>query len=242
MNSRRNFLLKGTMATSALLVAKPFNSIAHTLAPVTGFSLPDNKVIFLHTGNHPVKNIGVTIDRINSFKKNTGNLVLLHAGHINDSPSPEVKYDVSIPEAGIGTDDYKIMYKGNNIKIGVIHAVPGQKDIDKTANTLAAWLKNEKNCHLVVCLSQLGYKTKTSIDDLQLANNSTHIDIIISGHAGNFNARPVITLNRKKAEVIIHASAAKDLALGNVEINFDEKNCKKFIAFNNLFSNKAGKA
>ena len=84
--------------------------------------------------------------------------------------------------------------------------------------------------------------SKTSIDDLQLANNSTHIDIIISGHAGNFNARPVITLNSKKAEVIIHASAAKDFALGNVEINFDEKNCKKFIAFNNLFSNKAGKA
>ena len=242
MNSRRNFLLKGTMATSALLVAKPFNSIAHTLAPVTGFSLPVNKVVFLHTGNHPVKNIAVTIDRINSLKKNTGNLVVLHAGHITDSPSSAVTYDVSIPKAGISTDNYKIMYKGNDIKIGIINALPGQKDIDKTANTLAAWLKNEKKCHLVVCLSQLGYKTKSAIDDLQLANNSTHIDIIISGHASNFSSRPVITGNSKKAEVIIHASAAKDLALGNVEISFDEKNCKKFIAFNNLFSNKAGKA
>ena len=242
MNSRRNFLVKGTLATSALLVAKPFNSIAHTLAPVTGLSLPDNKVVFLHTGNHPVKNMGVTIDRINFLKKNTGNLIVLHAGHITHSASPGVSYDVSIPEAAVGTADYKIMYKGNNIKIGVIHAVPGQKDIDKTANTLAAWLKNEKKCHLVVCLSQLGYKAKAAIDDLQLANNSTHIDIIISGHCSNFSSRPVITRNSKKEEVIIHASAAKDLALGNVEISFDEKNCKNFIAFNNLFSTKAWKA
>ena len=232
MNTRRKFLLQGTMATTALIVTKPFNAVARTLSPVTGFSDNNNKVIFLHTGNQNYNYQHHTIKQINLLKKNTGNLLLLHAGNITDSPDTQLKYDITMP-ADITTDDYRILYKGN-IKIGIINAVAGEKDTVKRINTVSAWLKKEKRCQIVACLSQLGYKNKTSLDDRQLALESSNLDIIMGGHPSNICDRTTIMRNSKKEEVIINSVAGKTIDFGNIEIGFDENGKKNFIAINNL--------
>ena len=235
MNTRRKFLLQGTMATTALMIAKPFNTIANTISPLTGFSVNDNKVILLHTGDHR-HDRQITNRQVDFLKKNTGNLLLLHAGNIKDPGNTQLKYDVTIPREDMVTTDnnYHIHYKGN-IKIGIIYAKAKEKDPVKRINDLSAWLKDSKGCKLVVCLSELCYKNKsTTIDDRRLAEESSHLDILISGHPKNYSKFAVVVRNRKKMEVIINSAAGNSCDFGNIEIGFDEYGKRNFTAINNL--------
>ncbi len=241
MNTRRKFLLQGSLATTALLTAKPFKTLANALAPITGYAINDNTIVLVHTGAYNNNATQQTIQQITDLKRNTGNLVLLHAGHDH---AAQLNYDASMNmEAcvSITTDNYKIIYKGN-IKIGVITASASKKDTFEKVNALSVYLKKEKNCQVVVCLSQLGYKNKTSIDDINLANSSTDLDVIIGGHTKNFSAHPVIVQSSKKGEVIIHSDTGNGFAFRNIEISFDEKRKKRSIAINNLVSRKAATA
>jgi hypothetical protein len=236
MNTRRNFLVRGSMATTALLIAKPFKSLANTLAPITGYSISDNKIVLVHTGDHNKSFQQDAIQQIAGLKRNTGNLLLLHAGKENEGITTRLNYDALYKAdecVSITNSNYRIIYKGD-IKIGIITAVTGQKATVKNINTLSAFLKKEKNCQVVVCLSHLGFKNKTTVDDLKLASRSNNIDIIIGGRADNFTANPVIAQNSKKAEVIIHADGGNGFAFGNIEIDFDEKRNKKSVAINDL--------
>ena len=236
MNSRRNFLLKGSMATTALIAYNPFKSFANTLSPVTGFSINDNKVIFLHTGDHKY-NRQVTGTQVGELvQKNAANLMLVHAGDINNAPSASLKYDIALPDGPaevFSKNSYRILHKGN-IKTGIVYAAEGEKGVIKRINELSAWLKNTKGCHVVVCLSQLGYKNKTSVDDVQLANESSHLDVILCSNSTNFSKRPFIAHNSNKEEVIINSAAGNIFDFGNIEMCFDDKGKKSSIAINNL--------
>ena len=232
MNSRRKFLLQGTLATTALIVAKPFKTIANTFAPATGLNSNNSKLVLLHTGFHHSHNWHHTVDRIASLKKNTGNLLLLHTGAINNAPDAQMKYDVTMPE-DISNSSYQIFYKGN-IKTAVIYAAQGENDVVKKVAALSTRLKKEKNCDIVVCLSQLGFKNKNEVDDIQLANESSHLDIILSSNPGHTSMRAYIARNSKKEEVIINFTAGKNMDFGNIEMTFDENRNKKSVAINNL--------
>jgi 5'-nucleotidase len=100
------------------------------------------------------------------------------------------------------------------------------------ANKLAATLKNEYNCNLVVCISTLGYNTKNAKNDITLANSSTHIDVILG--ADNLMVTPAIVKNTNKEEVVLNYSAPKGLVLGKLQIEFDEEGNKKMVHFDNL--------
>jgi len=230
MNTRRKFLFSGSMATAALLTAKPFTTIANSLGPLTGISINKNSLVLAHTGNAMHLAPEQTLQHINKLKNNS-NLMLLHAGSNAPASTKESLYDASMHTGesfSVSAGDYKIIYK-NDIKTGIITA-------DKSAsaegiNALAVYLKKEKNCHLVVCLSQLGYQSKKGLDDLSLAAASTHLDIIIGGHADNFCTRPVIAQNKNKEEVIINHAATSGLALRKIEIGFDKRGKKGQVAF-----------
>jgi hypothetical protein len=241
MNTRRKFLLTGSMATTAILTAKPFKTLATALAPVTGFTVNDNKVVLVHTGNYNVTGKQQTVKQIAALKKTTGNMVLVHAAGAVEDNASILKYDALMTTGenfSATGNNYKIVYKGN-IKIGIITADAGRQDITEHIHVLSSRLKKEKNCHLVICLSHLGFKNKSSVDDLQLAEKSTDLDIIIGGHADNFSVNPVIAQNSKKAEVIIHADSGNGFDFGNIEITFDEKQNKRSVSINNLTARKA---
>ena len=235
MNTRRKFLVQGSMATTALLIADPFKTFANAVSPVTGFSMDEKKVVLLHTGNYSDTQQRLAATQISALKKNTGNLLLVHAGKKSVANSMLLNYDASIHSDSSIYSQYQVIYKGD-IKIGIIKALETEKDLLNTMNSLSTYLKKEKKCQLVVCLSQLGYKNKFSLDDLKLAENSSHIDIIITGHATNYPKHPMIVHNSNKEEVIIDCSTGNGYALGNIEISFDNKLNKKFIDFNNLLT------
>ena len=219
--------MQGSMATTALIAASPFNSFAKIAAPLTGFNNNKNGVVFLHTssGSTPTRP-----DHITTIKDKFSNVLLMHAGPAVPAHLQPLKYDVSMQNPGevLTTRNYTIVYKGA-IKTGVINIYSASTGAMKEANELAAYLKTEKNCDLVVCLSALGYKTNNDLDDRRLANLSSHIDMIIGGHESNFSSTTMIALNRNNAEVIIDHSANATDQLGKVSINFNRLGIKSNI-------------
>jgi hypothetical protein len=233
MNTRRKFLIQGSMATTAVLALKPFTSIAGATSLFTGSGGSNSQLVFLHTANiNPAGDYQV-IKFIKKIKNNNANAILLKAGKDEQEETGRLTYDVSINggnDLSAITGDYKIINKGN-LRTGIISAKPGESDIIEKINTLSAYLKKEKNCAIVICLSRLGYKNKNAPDDITMANKSTHLDIIIGGHAKNFQTNPIIALNSKKEEVIIHSASGDPVACGIIKIDFDRQGGKKHIGF-----------
>ncbi len=246
MTSRRKFLIQGSLATTAMLALKPMNVIAGVSSPLISLTDSSGKLIFLHTAGINSDRSNQAIRQIANLKNNNTRSILLKAGQASDEGENTLPYDAAINgcnDSSAITGDYKIICKGN-IKTGIISAKPDDSNVIEKVNTLAAYLKKEKNCSVVVCLSQLGYKNKNTPDDITLAKESTHLDIIIGGHENNFQKNPVIVLNSDNSEVIIDAACGDTIAFGKIEIDFDEKGQKKYLHFGNkqLIDTVPGKA
>ena len=55
----------------------------------------------------------------------------------------------------------------------------------EVANKYAAYLKNEKKCDLIICLTHLGF-TAESYTDQELAAQTRNVDLIVGGHSHTF--------------------------------------------------------
>lgn len=217
MKSRRNFITKAGMASAAVLLLKPFNGLASSpLARKLGFTTGSSRLVLLHTASN-VKYIHYAEKKIASLTNSSHNILLL-------KNEPEVPNE----------NNYEIINK-DGIKTGIIKTDAGSTLAD--INSLAAHLKKDKECQLVVCHSSFGYKNKNGVDDIKLAESSTDIDIIIGNHPTNNTPLPIISRNSQRAEVIIHHAANNGFGLGNIELEFDDKNStKRFVAINNLLT------
>lgn len=233
MKSRRYFLAQGTLATTAMFALKPLTSIGSTISQFTGFN-SYGKLTFLHTANLGNSSYKKVIKYIQDIKNNNINAILLNAGQGIKEETGSLIYDASINGSNdlSATGEYKIITKGNT-RTGIISARPEERNIIQKIKTLSTWLKREKNCTIVVCLSQLGYKSKNTPDDITLAKESTHLDIIVGGHADNFHMHPIVALNSNNAEVIIHSASGNSFDFGKIEIDFDWQGRKNHISFVN---------
>jgi hypothetical protein len=235
MTNRRFFLVQGTLATTAMFILKPLTSIGGAVSQFTEFNGSYGKLTLLHTASVNTYTADNALQYLAKLKSTHTHSILLDAGQGMEYETASLPYDVSInrdsSESAI-TGDYKILNKGN-IKTGVIFAKTADIDMIQKVNSLAAFLKKEKKCTLVVCLSQLGYKNNNNIDDISLAKNSNDLDIIIGGHVNNFHKNPVVLLNNKNSEVIIHSAAGDFASMGKIEIDFDNQGRKKHIYFIN---------
>jgi hypothetical protein len=227
MTDRRKFLLQSSLAATAFVVAKPI----HALAKFS--SLPDegrfnfSSITFLHTtGADP--GVETQVNKITA--KNTS-VVLLHAGENGKPENQSISYDVSHQLLNESNEEgYKIIMK-DNIRLAVIAVNADEYNTVNRINELAARLKKDKNCHFVVCISQLGYKHKNKTDDITLADNSENIDIIVGKYSNHSPKRPVTIYNKKRAEVIIHHTPDVKAALGKIKIGLDQFGGKFNISF-----------
>ena len=130
------------------------------------------------------------------------------------------------------TKKYHIIKRGG-LKIGIIgltinpeglvakKSYTGVKYLDplESANSVAAFLKQEKKCDLVICLSHLGYYPNEDIvGDITLAKNSRNIDIILGGHSHLFFQQPDRQINLDGKEVTIQQSGAYGLNAGRLDV------------------------
>jgi len=88
-----------------------------------------------------------------------------------------------------------------------------------SADKVAKHLKEEQNCDLVICLSNLGYKYKyDKVSDLVMAGETKHIDLIIGGHTHTFMKQPDIIKNKHGKQVIVHQAGWGGLRLGVLQL------------------------
>ncbi len=161
-------------------------------------------------------------------------------------------YDFSETIMNGKTIPYKIFLK-DEIKIGVfglgieLKGLVEKKLFGKTvyrdplaeAEKMCGFLKNEMKCHLVICLSHLGYKyEEKKVDDLTLARESSGIDIILGGHTHTFLNEPVVVKNRMNADVLIAQVGWAGIRLGKIDCFMKRGKWKKLFTKTNFFSIK----
>ena len=228
MKSRRQFVMEGTLAATALIASQSFKTLASITTPFTnaanaGFS-HNSHVIFLHAAElHHAEIIG----DFKRIKTAVPNSILIDSG---EKETSNMAFDISANDNAelFNKNNYHIITKGK-IKTGIIFAKPTDEEVIAKVENTAAFLKNEKKCSIVVCISHLGHRQENSIDDLTLASQSKNIDVIMNGHESNFKSRTMIACNSLSNEVIIQSSKSHMDAYGKFEIGFDENGTKKHI-------------
>ena len=94
------------------------------------------------------------------------------------------------------------------------------------ATRAADHLKLKEKCDYVVCLSHLGYKYRHGkVSDIDLAQKSRNIDLILGGHTHTFLDEPDIRENREGHPVVINQVGWGGMKVGRIEVFF-EKNRK----------------
>ena len=137
---------------------------------------------------------------------------------------------------------YKIFFK-DGIKIGVfglgieLHNLVSPELFKETnyldpieiTKDITRELKENENCDLIICLSQMGYHYKNTqkVSDLKLAAATKDIDLIIGGHTHTFLPKPTLVKNINNETVIVNQVGAYGVNLGRIDLYFDKKNNKK---------------
>ena len=85
-------------------------------------------------------------------------------------------------------------------------------------------LKDDIECHIIICLSHLGYNYKNDsnkISDLNLAAATKHIDLIIGGHTHTFLSKPTVIKNLDGKNVLVNQVGCYGINLGKIDFYFD---------------------
>lgn len=91
------------------------------------------------------------------------------------------------------------------------------KPIISSVNFYAKILKESKKCDLVICLSHIGY-----IDDIQLAEQSKNVDLVIGGHSHTYMEKPDIRKNLDGKEVLIFQTGKNGAYINKIEVELDK--------------------
>lgn len=147
------------------------------------------------------------------------------------------------------TEPYKVFKKGN-IKVGIfglgieLEGLVGKKHYGETkyldpveiAQHYADFLKNDKKCDLVICLSHLGYdfgKDKEKMSDKKVAVQTSNIDLILGGHTHTFLPEPQVFVNKVGKNMLVNQAGWAGLLLGRIDFYFDDKKNIQNITWNN---------
>jgi 5'-nucleotidase len=107
----------------------------------------------------------------------------------------------------------------------------------KTAVQMENYLKNERKCDLVICLSHLGLRYRDNqVSDMTLASETSYTDLIIGGHTHTFLKEPLTLKNKAGSPVLVNQAWWGGLVLGHIDFVFERisKKRTKTIASNNL--------
>ena len=158
-------------------------------------------------------------------------------------------YDFSNTILDGKTEKYKIFNK-NGIRVGIfgvgieLDGLVGKKqyqetkylDPVETAQHYADFLKKDKKCDLVICLSHIGYDFRdepNKISDKKLASKTDNIDLILGGHTHTFLPEPQSFTNKSGRNVLVNQVGFAGLLLGRIDFYFDKNKSVKNVSWNN---------
>ena len=130
--------------------------------------------------------------------------------------------DIIKPYLIINKDGVKIGIVGANVSpVGLIASTnyKGMKFLSPTPviNKTAEMLRNDLKCDMVICLSHLGIQ-----NDLELAENSRNIDLIIGGHSHTFMSKPSIRNNLDGKEVMVFQTNGRGVFVGRIDVELEK--------------------
>lgn len=146
------------------------------------------------------------------------------------------------------TKPYKIFSKAG-LKIGVFGLgielkglVPDKlyketiySDPIVAAEKWGATLKQDEKCDFVICLSHLGYKySENKVSDIDLAKNTSYIDLIIGGHTHTFMKEAERYTNMAGKPVLINQVGWAGIQLGRIDVYFEKNKKGTCITCKNL--------
>lgn len=92
----------------------------------------------------------------------------------------------------------------------------------KVAVEMESFLKNDKKCDVVICLSHLGLRYSENIpSDMILAETTSFTDLIIGGHTHSLLAEPIIQKNKMGKPIIINQAWWGGLMIGKIDFVFE---------------------
>lgn len=126
------------------------------------------------------------------------------------------KGDVRVGVFGLGVDPEGLIAMHNFLPLVYLDPLP-------IANNIAAQLKEEEGCDVVVCLSHLGTEGKMEGDicDKFIAANSRNIDVIIGGHTHKVYQNLYITDLDGKS-VLLSQTGKSGAAVGKITVALAE--------------------
>ncbi len=132
-----------------------------------------------------------------------------------------------------------VILKRKGLKIGVFGLSPkleGLVQSDKCegvtyeepnsiANKIATFLKKEKHCDLVICLSHLGWKASVNnpVCDEDLVAKTHNIDMILGGHSHSMIESPVYYTNLDGKKIPITQMGSNGIYVGRMDLMFKIK-------------------
>ncbi len=148
-----------------------------------------------------------------------------------DCPAVCANYEFGGSELGQLVKPYVIIRRGG-LKIGVIglltdvsrvvekHIADKIRYLDpvEVTDKYADYLKNEKKCDLVMCLSHLGYDGRHD-SDVSLASATRNVDLIVGGHSHTFLEDKVTVSNLDGEPVTIVTDGCWGLYVGNLKVS-----------------------
>lgn len=162
-----------------------------------------------------------------------------HAGF----PIISSNYDFSDTILRGAFPEYKIFKKGG-IKIGVYglgielaglvtaknYKATKYLDPVETALKMELFLKKDKKCDMVICLSHLGYQYKNhSVSDKVVAETVSYTDLIIGGHTHTFMKEPMATTNARGKKTVVNQVGFGALLVGHLDFVFDKTKKNKLV-------------
>lgn len=158
-------------------------------------------------------------------------------------------YDFSNTILDGKTEKYKI-FKKDRIKVGLfgvgieLDGLVGKKQYQETkylnpveiAQHYADFLRKEKGCDLVICLSHIGFDYRDDADkisDKKLAAQTDNIDLILGGHTHTFLPEPQSFTNKSGKNVLVNQVGWAGLLLGRIDFYFDKNKSLQNISWNN---------
>lgn len=130
-----------------------------------------------------------------------------------------------------------IILERSGVRIGVFGLAPrmeGLVQADKcegivynnpieVGQEMADFLKLEKNCDVVICLSHLGIRNSYGTADEDLVSKTRNIDVILGGHSHAFMEKPMNYLNADGKNVPVFHTGKNGIFVGELKLTLAEK-------------------
>lgn len=130
-----------------------------------------------------------------------------------------------------------VIIKRNGLKIGLFGLSPqleGLVDLSKckgvtyldpieVGNRVAAELKHDKKCDVVICVSHLGWLRPDEMGDQKVLASSKDIDLVLGGHSHSYFKALRYVNNANGKAVPVDQNGKNAMYVGKLTLSFDKK-------------------